>query len=68
MPHAKDPRDEHDEHDEDEAPETPLDEPRPLPVQDPPHEPDPSPYVVLASFGARRHSSDKSRLDLGTRT
>jgi hypothetical protein len=42
MPHAWDPQD-----DEDEAPETPLDEPSPLPVQDPPTEPDPRPYVVL---------------------
>jgi len=30
----------------DEAPETPTDEPQPVPVQDPPAEPDPSPYVV----------------------
>ena len=30
----------------DEAPETPTDEPQPVPVQDPPAEPDPTPYVV----------------------
>jgi hypothetical protein len=29
-----------------EAPETPTDEPKPAPVQDPPAEPDPAPYVV----------------------
>ena len=29
-----------------EAPETPADEPKPTPVQDPPAEPDPAPYVV----------------------
>jgi hypothetical protein len=28
------------------APETPTDEPKPVPVQDPPTEPDPPPYVV----------------------
>jgi hypothetical protein len=28
------------------APETPPDEPQPVPVQDPPAEPDTSPYVV----------------------
>jgi hypothetical protein len=49
MPQAWDPND---DHDEDEAPETPLDEPAPLPVQDPPSQPDPSPYVVLTSGGA----------------
>ncbi len=36
-----------DEEDGDQAPETPLDEPRPPRVQDPPPEPDPKgPYVV----------------------
>jgi hypothetical protein len=36
-----------DESDGDEAPETPLDEPRPPRVQDPPPQPDPKgPYVV----------------------
>ena len=40
---GEDPRDKED----DEAPETPTDEPRPLPVQDPPPEPDrKGPYVV----------------------
>jgi len=29
-----------------EAPETPTDQPKPAPVQDPPAEPDPAPYVV----------------------
>jgi hypothetical protein len=28
------------------APDTPTDEPKPAPVQDPPAEPDPAPYVV----------------------
>jgi hypothetical protein len=32
--------------DEPDGPETPTDEPQPVPVQDPPAEPDPSPYVV----------------------
>jgi hypothetical protein len=37
------------EKDSDEAPETPLDEPRPPRVQDPPPQPDPKgPYVVRA--------------------
>jgi hypothetical protein len=31
-----------------EAPEIPTDEPQPAPVQDPPAEPDPTPYVVRA--------------------
>jgi hypothetical protein len=29
-----------------ESPVTPTDEPKPAPVQDPPAEPDPAPYVV----------------------
>ena len=46
--------DERDEGDPDEAPETPLDEPRPPRVQDPPPEPDPKgPYVVRAQIGKR---------------
>lgn len=32
--------------DDDDAPETPLDEPAPMPVQDPPNEPDKHPYTV----------------------
>jgi uncharacterized protein len=32
-----------------EAPETPTNEPKPAPVQDPPAEPDPAPYVVRGS-------------------
>ena len=32
----------------DEAPDLPTDEPQPAPVQDPPAEPDPTPYVVRA--------------------
>jgi hypothetical protein len=35
-----------DDDDDDEAPETPLDEPAPTPVQDPPDEPDKAPYTV----------------------
>jgi hypothetical protein len=35
-----------DDDDDDEAPETPLDEPSPIPVQDPPAEPDQHPYTV----------------------
>lgn len=34
------------EEDEPDAPDTPKDEPKPPPVQDPPAEPDPAPYVV----------------------
>jgi len=30
----------------DDAPDLPTDEPQPAPVQDPPAEPDPTPYVV----------------------
>jgi len=37
-----------DDDDSDEAPETPTDEPKPAPVQDPPAEPNPVPYVVRA--------------------
>ena len=37
-----------DDQDPDEAPETPLDEPRPPRVQDPPAQPGQSPYVVRA--------------------
>jgi uncharacterized protein len=45
-----------DDHDDpadrdDEAPTTPTDEPQPVPVQDPPAEPDQAPYVVV---GPRR--------------
>jgi hypothetical protein len=39
----------HDEGMPDEAPETPTNEPKPTPVQDPPAEPDPAPYVVGAT-------------------
>ena len=35
-----------DDDDPEEAPDTPTDEPKPAPVQDPPAEPDPAPYVV----------------------
>jgi hypothetical protein len=46
-PETPDPRD----NDSDEAPETPLDEPRPPRVQDPPPQPDQKgPYVVDAHF------------------
>jgi len=38
-----------------EAPEIPTDEPQPAPVQDPPAEPDPTPYVVRA-HGTSGHS------------
>jgi len=38
--------------DDNEAPETPLDEPRPPRIQDPPPQPDPKhPYVVSTSLG-----------------
>ena len=46
-PNTQDPRD----NDEDEAPETPLDEPRPARVQDPPPQPDrKGPYVVDSQY------------------
>jgi hypothetical protein len=46
-PDTPDPRD----NDPDEAPETPLDEPRPPRVQDPPPQPDQKgPYVVHAQY------------------
>jgi len=52
-----------DDHDDpEEAPDTPTDEPKPAPVQDPPAEPDPSPYVVRApqvrAFSARLNMND----------
>jgi hypothetical protein len=62
--------DERDEGDPDEAPETPLDEPRPPRVQDPPPEPDPKgPYVVRAQIGKRNGgpSGDYSRTQGTTR-
>ena len=37
---------EEDEDDTPDAPDIPTDEPKPAPVQDPPAEPDPKPYVV----------------------
>jgi len=44
---AETPVDERDEPDhDDKAPTTPTDEPQPVPVQDPPAEPEQSPYVV----------------------
>jgi hypothetical protein len=48
---APDPKgpDKRDQDDDDEAPETPLDEPRPPRVQDPPPQPDTKgPYVVCS--------------------
>jgi hypothetical protein len=46
--------------DDDEAPETPTDEPAPAPVQDPPAEPDPAPYVVerRGASGDSPHASE----------
>ena len=38
----------------DRAPVTPTDEPNPTPVQDPPSEPDPAPYVVRSQSSGRR--------------
>ncbi|MEO7271033.1 MAG: hypothetical protein ABIX28_25780 [Vicinamibacterales bacterium] len=37
-----------DDDDADDMPDLPTDEPQPAPVQDPPAEPDPTPYVVAA--------------------
>jgi hypothetical protein len=39
--------------DPDEAPTTPTDEPQPVPVQDPPAEPDQAPYVVAGDQTGR---------------
>jgi hypothetical protein len=41
------PKDRDDEDDEDEAPETPLDEPAPLPIVDPPPDDRPKPPLVV---------------------
>jgi hypothetical protein len=41
------------------APETPSDEPKPVPVQDPPAQPDTSPYVVRE----REYGGDRSVRD-----
>ena len=59
-PHDKNPGDEPDE-----APETPLDEPRPPEVRDPPPEPDrKGPYVVRADLGrARRYRMHTQRTE-----
>jgi hypothetical protein len=47
--------DEDRDEDEDDTPETPLDEPRPPKVEDPPSEPDEKgPYVVRGSASATR--------------
>ena len=43
-------KEEPDDAGDEEAPETPLDEPAPMPIQDPPAEPDPHPYTVSASI------------------
>jgi hypothetical protein len=40
--------------DDDEAPETPTDEPTPVPIDDPPAEPDPPPMVVGGGDGEAR--------------
>ena len=38
----------------DDAPETPPDEPKPVPVQDPPAEPNQTPYVVLPDHAGQQ--------------
>ena len=45
----------------DRAPETPTDEPKPMPVQDPPSEPHRAPYVVRDPRAARQ--SEKSMMN-----
>jgi hypothetical protein len=50
----------------DEAPETPLDEPRPQPVKDPPAEPDKGPYVAALSLIVVLTSSMVACAHLGT--
>jgi uncharacterized protein len=44
------------------APDTPTDEPKPAPVQDPPTEPDPRPFVVRAQT-APGHSQRESNMN-----
>jgi hypothetical protein len=52
---ASETNDEERDKDTDDAPETPLDEPRPPRVEDPPSEPDEKgPYVVRVSASATR--------------
>ena len=38
----------------DDATETPTDEPKPVPVQDPPAEPNQTPYVVLTDHAGQQ--------------
>ena len=47
-----------------EAPETPTNEPKPAPVQDPPAEPDPAPYVVRG-FQSGHSSETRIMNELG---
>ena len=54
----------HDEDIPDEAPETPTDEPKPAPVQDPPAEPDPVPYVVGAMSRTTQASESRNMNDV----
>ena len=44
-----------DEDRDDETPTTPTDEPKPVPVQDPPAEPDQAPYVVRGAQPGQSH-------------
>jgi uncharacterized protein len=59
---AERPDNDHDdsENRDDEAPTTPTDEPKPVPVQDPPAEPDQAPYVVAGRTGGPA-TAEKSR-------
>ena len=45
--------------DDDEAPETPLDEPKPVPVKDPPRQPNTPPLVVSTGAGTMRAAAMK---------
>jgi hypothetical protein len=45
---------------DDEAPTTPTDEPKPVPVQDPPAEPDQAPYVVAGRTRATHRREESS--------
>jgi hypothetical protein len=42
----------------DKTPETPTNEPKPAPVQDPPAEPDPAPYVVRGHQAGQSSESE----------
>ena len=57
-----------DRDDPSDAPDHPTDEPKPAPVQDPPAEPNPAPYVVRSANGtAQNESRNMSDVKAGER-